>query len=86
MVVSLIAIIISLFSAGVCLTVVLEKRKASRELDAIIEDIKSQPAPESPVTKVDGIDIMSYDKARKTVVVKGNFEADGWIAAGKEEG
>ena len=86
MVVSLISLIISLLALGFCLDAQLRERKASRELDAIIEDIKSQPAPESPVTKVDGIDIMSYDKARKTVVVKGNFEADGWIAAGKEEG
>ena len=85
MLISIIALIISLFSMGIGLSVLREGRKASRELDAIIEDIKSQPAPESPVTKVDGIDIMSYDKARKTVVVKGNFEADGWIAAGKEE-
>ena len=84
MVVSLIAIIISLFSAGVCLTVVLEKRKAARELDAIIKDIQSQPVTESSVAKVDGI--MSYDKVRNTIVVKGNIEAEGWIAAGKEEG
>ena len=86
MVVSLISIIISLFSAGVCLTVVLEKRKAARELDAIIKDIHSQPVPKNPVAKVDGIDIMLYDKVRNTIVVKGNIEAEGWIAAGKEEG
>ena len=84
MVVSLISLIISLFSAGVCLTVVLEKRKAARELDAIIKDIQSQPVTESSVAKVDGI--MSYDKVRNTIVVKGNIEAEGWIAAGKEEG
>ena len=86
MAISIIAIIISLFSAGVCLAVMLEERRATRELDAIIKDIMSQPVPERPVTKVDGIDIMTYDRERNTIVVKGNFEADGWIAAGKEEG
>lgn len=68
------------------MTVVLEKRKAARELDAIIKDIQSQPVPESPVTNVDGIDIMLYDKEKKTIAVKGNIEAEGWIAAGKVEG
>lgn len=86
MAISIIAIIISLFSAGVCLTVLLEEQRAVRELDAIIKDIMSQPVPESPAVKVDGIDIMTYDRERNTIVVKGNFEADGWIAAGKEEG
>lgn len=85
MAISIIAIIISLFSAGVCLTVVLEKRRATRELDAIIKDIQSQPVPKNPVAKVDGIGIMSYDKVRNTIVVNGNIEAEGWIAAGKVE-
>ena len=83
MAISIIAIIISLFSAGVCLTVVLEKRKAARELDAIIKDIQSQPVPKNPVVKVDDIGIMSYDRGRNTIVVKGNIEAEGWIAAGQ---
>lgn len=86
MAISIIAIIISLFSAGVCLSVMLEERRVTRELDAIIKDIQSQPVPESPVTNVDGIDIMLYDKEKKTIAVKGNIEAEGWIAAGKVEG
>lgn len=86
MAISIIAIIISLFSAGVCLAVMLEERRATRELDAIIKDIQSQPVPKNPVAKLNSIDIMSYDKVRNTIVVKGNIEAEGWIAAGKVEG
>jgi hypothetical protein len=29
---------------------------------------------------------MLYDKEKKTIAVKGNIEAEGWIAAGKVEG
>lgn len=86
MVVSLISLIISLLALGFCLDAQLRERKASRELDTIIEDIKSQPVPESPSVNLDGINIMTYDRERNTIVVKGNIEAEGWIAAGKKEG
>lgn len=85
MVVSLISLIISLLALGFCLDAQLRERKASKELDAIIEDIKSQPVPDSPAVNLDGINIMTYDRKRNTIVVKGNIEAEGFISAGNKE-
>lgn len=86
MVMTIIALIIALFSLGLSLSVLREGRKAAKELDGIIKDIQSQPVPKNPVAKVENIDIMLYDKVRNTIAVKGNIEAEGWIAAGKVEG
>lgn len=84
MAMTIIALIIALFSLGLSLSVLREGRKAARELDGIIEDLKSQ-TPEKPVVRISGMDIMYYDEKREAVVVKGNLEAEGHIAAGIKE-
>ena len=84
MVITIIALIISLLSLGLGLSVLRENRKASRELDRMIKELKSQK-PEKPLVQISGMDIMYYDEKREAVVVKGNLEAEGHIAAGIKE-
>lgn len=81
MAITIIALIISLLSLGLGLSVLRENRKASRELDGIIKELKSQK-PEKPLVQISGMDIMYYDKKRESVVIKGNLEAEGHITAG----
>lgn len=81
MVITIIALIIALFSLGLGLSVLRESRKASRELDGVIKELKSQK-PEKPLVQISGMDIMYYDKKRESVVIKGNLEAEGHITAG----
>ena len=84
MAITIIALIISLLSLGFGLSVLRENRKASREIDGIIKELKSQK-PEKPLVQISGMDIMYYDEKRGAVVVKGNLEAEGYIAAGIKE-
>lgn len=87
MLISIIALIISLFSMGTGLSVLREGRKASRELDGIIADLKKEKDQPRPV-EVDtsfGEGMVTYDRKRNTVVVKGNIKADGFISAGNKE-
>lgn len=84
MAITIIALIISLLSLGFGLSVLRENRKASREIDGIIKELKSQK-PEKPLVQISGMDIMYYDEKREAVVVKGNLEAEGYIAAGIKE-
>ena len=81
MAITIIALIISLFSLGLGLSVLRENRKASREIDGIIKELKSQK-PEKPLVQISGMDIIYYDEKRESVVIKGNLEAEGHIAAG----
>lgn len=83
---SIIAIIISVLSLGLCAGVLVRERKANRMLDGIIEDLKQDMEEPSPVEA--GItlgEVVTYDRKRNTVVVKGNIKADGFISAGNKE-
>lgn len=81
---SIIAIIISVLSLGLCAGVLVRERKANRMLDGIIEDLKKdmeEPSPvDTPITLWE--DVVTYDRKRNTIVVRGNIQAEGWIAAG----
>lgn len=85
---SIIAIIISVLSLGLCAGVLVRERKANRMLDGIIEDLKKDMEESSPVDADTtlGEGIVTYDRKRNTVVVKGNIKADGFISAGSREG
>ena len=87
MAISIIAIIISLFSAGVCLTVVLEKRKAAKELDGIIADLKKEKEQSHPaeVSASLGEVAAVFDHNSKTLFLDGNIEVSGYISAGNKE-
>ena len=84
---SIIAIIISIISLGLSAGVLVRERKANRMLDGIIEDLKKdmeEPSPvEAGITLGEGV--VTYDRKRNTVVVKGNIKADGFISAGNKE-
>lgn len=88
MAISIIAIIISVLSLGLCAGVLVRERKANRMLDGIIEDLKKDMEESSPVeadtTLVEGV--VTYDRKRNTVCVNGNIKADGFISAGSREG
>lgn len=85
------AIIISLFcsvlSIILCLGILVRERKASRELDAILKDIKSlEPyEPEYHVDSSLGEDIIRYDKGRNILVLKSNLKVEGFVSAGEKE-
>lgn len=89
MVITIIALIISLFSLGLGLSVLIKKREAGRELDGIIEDIRREL--DNPAPTEDGLspgkekEIVSYDRERNTIVVNGNIEAKGYISCGNKE-
>lgn len=85
---SIIAIIISIISLGLSTGVLVRERKANRMLDGIIEDLKKDMEESSPVDADTtlGEGIVTYDRKRNTVVVKGNIKADGFISAGSREG
>lgn len=87
MAISIIAIIISVLSLGLCAGVLVRERKANRMLDGIIEDLKKDMEESAPVDADTtlGEGIVTYDRKRNTVVVKGNLEAEGHIAAGIKE-
>lgn len=84
---SIIAIIISIISLGLSTGVLVRERKANRMLDGIIEDLKKDMEESSPVDADTtlGEGIVTYDRKRNTVVVKGNIKADGFISAGSRE-
>lgn len=84
---SIIAIIISIISLGLSAGVLVRERKANRMLDGIIEDLKKDMEESSPVDADTtlGEGIVTYDRKRNTVVVKGNIKADGFISAGSRE-
>ena len=85
---SLIAIIISIVSLGLSAGVLARERKANKMLDGIIEDLKKdmeEPSPVEADTTL-GEGVVTYDRKRNTVVVKGNIKADGFISAGSREG
>ena len=84
---SIIAIIISIISLGLSAGVLVRERKANRMLDGIIEDLKKDMEESSPVDADTtlGEGIVTYDRKRNTVVVKGNIQADGYISAGNKE-
>lgn len=84
---SIIAIIISIISLGLSAGVLVRERKANRMLDGIIEDLKKdmeEPSPMEADTTL-GEGVVTYDRKRNTVVVKGNIQADGYISAGNKE-
>ena len=84
---SIIAIIISVLSLGLCAGVLARERKANKMLDGIIEDLKQdmeEPSPVEADTTI-GKGVVTYDRKRNTVVVKGNIKADGFISAGNKE-
>lgn len=84
---SIIAIIISVLSLGLCAGVLVRERKTNKMLDGIIEDLKKdmeEPSPVEADTTL-GEGVVTYDRKRNTVVVKGNLEAEGHIAAGIKE-
>ena len=84
---SIIAIIISIISLGLSAGVLVRERKANRMLDGIIEDLKKdmeEPSPVDADTTL-GEGIVTYDRKRNTVVVKGNIKAEGFISAGNKE-
>ena len=84
---SIIAIIISVLSLGLCAGVLVRERKASKELDAILKDIKSlEPyEPEYHVDSSLGEDIIRYDKGRNILVLKSNLKVEGFVSAGEKE-
>lgn len=84
---SIIAIIISIISLGLSAGVLVRERKANRMLDGIIEDLKKDMEESSPVDADTtlGEGIVTYDRKRNTVVVKGNTKAEGFISAGNKE-
>ena len=85
---SIIAIIISIVSLGLSAGVLARERKANKMLDGIIEDLKKdmeEPSPVEADTTL-GEGVVTYDRKRNTVVVKGNIKADGFISAGSREG
>lgn len=84
---SIIAIIISIISLGLSAGVLVRERKANRMLDGIIEDLKKDMEESSPMEADTtlGEGVVTYDRKRNTVVVKGNIQADGYISAGNKE-
>lgn len=87
MAISIIAIIISVLSLGLCAEVLARERKTNKMLDGIIEDFKKnmeEPSPVEADTTL-GEGVVTYDRKRNTVVVKGNIKADGFISAGNKE-
>lgn len=84
---SIIAIIISIVSLGLSAGVLARERKANRMLDGIIEDLKKDMEESAPVDADTtlGEGIVTYDRKRNTVVVKGNIQAEGYISAGNKE-
>lgn len=85
---SIIAIIISIVSMGLCAGVLVRERKANRTFDDITEDMRNDMEESAPVDADTtlGEGIVTYDRKRNTVVVKGNIKADGFISAGSREG
>ena len=84
---SIIAIIISVLSLGLCAGVLVRERKTNKMLDGIIEDLKKdmeEPSRVEADTTL-GEGVVTYDRKRNTVVVKGNIKADGFISAGNRE-
>ena len=87
MTMTIIALIISLFSMGIGLSVLREGRKASRELDGIIADLKKendQPRPVEVNTSF-GEGVTTYDIKSGTVTVKANLKVEGYVSAGEKE-
>ncbi len=84
MVVSLIPLIISLLALGFCLDAQLKERKASRELDAIIADLKKEKERSHPAEVSASLEKVSavFDSNSKTLFLDGNIEASGYISAG----
>lgn len=84
---SIIAIIISVLSLGLCAGVLVRERKTLKMLDGIIEDLRNDMEESAPVDAdaTLGEGIVTYDRKRNTVVVKGNIKADGYISAGNKE-
>lgn len=84
---SIIAIIISVLSLGLCAGVLVRERKANRMLDGIIEDLRNDMEESTPVEAgiTLGEEVVTYDRKRNTIVVKGNIQAEGYISAGNKE-
>ena len=78
----LIALIIALIALGIGLSLLAESRKASRELDGIIADLKRDPAEPVEASTSIGEVTAVFDHDRKTLFVDGNIEASGHISAG----
>lgn len=81
---TIIALIIALFSLGISLSVLREGRKAAKELDGIIADLKKekeQPHP-AEVSASFGEVAAVFDHNSKTLFLDGNIEASGYISAG----
>lgn len=82
MVITIIALIIALFSLGISLSVLREGRKAARELDGIIADLKKEMSKPVVANTSLGEVTAVFDYDRKTLIIDGNIEASGYISAG----
>lgn len=84
MVITIIALIIALFSLGISLSVLREGHKAAKELDGIIADLKKEKEQSHPteVSASLGEVAAIFDHNSKTLFLDGNIEASGYISAG----
>lgn len=85
MAITIITLIIALFSLGLGLSVLREGRKAAKELDGIIADLKKEKEQSHPAEVSASFGEVSavFDHNSKTLFLDGNIEASGYISAGQ---
>lgn len=91
LVIAIIALILSLAAIAVGMVLIFRISALFGEFGEFEKDIRNEIAGlkqavkdlENQEVKFEGIPGVSYDIEKKTLLVSGNIEANGWIAAGK---